>query len=67
MGDSTFAITTLDSYDTEYSADSVEWCPHELYQDVFVCGTYQLVKTGDSSEQEVSEILQYNVVFPFIA
>lgn len=28
--------------DTEYSADSVEWCPHEPNQNLFVCGTYQL-------------------------
>lgn len=32
----------LDSYDTEFSADSVEWCPHEPNQGFFVCGTYQL-------------------------
>ncbi|XP_058455272.1 diphthine methyltransferase isoform X2 [Malaya genurostris] len=35
-------ITTLHSYDTEYSADSVEWCPHRPHRNLFACGTYQL-------------------------
>ena len=34
--------TTLDTFDTIYSADSVEWCPIEGFKDLFVCGTYQL-------------------------
>lgn len=37
-----FKIHTLHTFDTEYSADSVEWCPHPDYTDCFVCGTYQL-------------------------
>lgn len=39
-------IETLQKFDTEYSADSVEWCPGENY---FVCGTYQLVEGQDES------------------
>lgn len=39
-------ITTLFKFDTEFSADSVEWCPHEPNLNVFVCGTYQLNKNG---------------------
>ncbi|XP_044253091.1 diphthine methyltransferase isoform X2 [Tribolium madens] len=35
-------ITTLHTYSTEYNADSVEWCPHEPHQTVFVCANYQL-------------------------
>ncbi|KAJ6648648.1 Diphthine methyltransferase [Pseudolycoriella hygida] len=35
-------IKTIHSLDTEYSADSVEWCPTENSQEYFVCGTYQL-------------------------
>lgn len=35
-------ITTLYKYDTQFSADSVEWCPHKPYQHFFVCGNYQL-------------------------
>lgn len=36
-------ISTLFSFDTEYSADSVEWCPHEPNQNVFVCANYHLL------------------------
>nr|XP_971820.1 PREDICTED: diphthine methyltransferase isoform X2 [Tribolium castaneum] len=35
-------ITTLHTYTTDYNADSVEWCPHEPHQSVFVCANYQL-------------------------
>lgn len=34
----------LKLHDTEYSADSVEWCPLEGYRDLFICGTYQVVQ-----------------------
>ncbi|XP_076640999.1 diphthine methyltransferase isoform X2 [Halictus rubicundus] len=34
----------LDSFDTEFSADSVEWCPSDAHKNIFVCGTYQLIK-----------------------
>jgi diphthamide biosynthesis protein 7 len=53
-------IQTLHTWDTEYSADSVEWCPIAPYQSVFVCGTYQLAQTENteancSINQERSE------------
>ena len=35
-------ITTLFTLDTEYTADSVEWCPVENYHNILLCGTYQL-------------------------
>ncbi|XP_063444635.1 diphthine methyltransferase-like [Mytilus trossulus] len=41
---------TLQVLDTEYSADSVEWCPHDGYQDILLCGTYQLDQSKDSQE-----------------
>lgn len=41
-------ISTLHTYDTGYSADSVEWCPHPPHQHLFVCGTYQLADGGES-------------------
>ncbi|OCF39592.1 WD40 repeat domain 85 [Kwoniella heveanensis CBS 569] len=34
--------------DTLYSADSIEWCPFEGYQNIFVCGTYQIVKQEEA-------------------
>uniref|UniRef100_A0A340TBA2 methylated diphthine methylhydrolase n=1 Tax=Anopheles minimus TaxID=112268 RepID=A0A340TBA2_9DIPT len=42
-------IKTLASYDTEQPADSVEWCPQEGWEDIFVCGTYQLERDQESS------------------
>ena len=33
----------LFEFDVVYSADSVEWCPVEGFQDILLCGTYQLV------------------------
>lgn len=47
---------TLESFDTKFSADSVEWCPFEDSQDIFVCGTYQLTSNegeGLSSRDDV--------------
>ncbi|XP_050538563.1 diphthine methyltransferase isoform X2 [Daktulosphaira vitifoliae] len=44
-------VTHLESHDTTYPADSVEWCPIKDYHHVLVCGTYKLdeekkIKTG---------------------
>ncbi|KAL7419730.1 Diphthine methyltransferase [Cryptotrichosporon argae] len=35
--------------DTLYSADSIEFCPHAPDQDLFVCGTYQLLPPTEPS------------------
>lgn len=35
---------SLEVFDTELSADTVEWCPVSSYHDLLVCGTYQLQK-----------------------
>ncbi|CAK1546954.1 unnamed protein product [Leptosia nina] len=40
---------TIHKWHTGFSADSVEWCPVEPYNDVLVCGTYQLDKTDNES------------------
>ncbi|KAL5277068.1 DPH7 family protein [Megaselia abdita] len=40
----------LHTIDTEYSADSIEWCPCEEYQSFFVCGTYQLEENKSTTE-----------------
>jgi len=34
---------SLHLFDTEYSADAVEWCPVVGFQDMLLCATYQLV------------------------
>lgn len=46
---STVNLKTLSTADTDYSADSVEWCPHEPYQNIFVCGTYQLLENENQN------------------
>lgn len=33
---------TLHVFDTELSADTVEWCPELARSNILVCGTYQL-------------------------
>ncbi|KAG0375814.1 Diphthine methyltransferase [Mortierella sp. AD032] len=45
-----FNPISLDSDDTIYSADSVEFCPFQSHSHLFACGTYQLAK--DESEDE---------------
>ncbi len=43
---STFGLAkSLASVDTTYSADCIEFCPFEGFEDLFICGTYQIVKT----------------------
>ncbi|KAG5840823.1 hypothetical protein ANANG_G00192770 [Anguilla anguilla] len=40
---------SLQVFDTELSADAVEWCPVPQWDNVLVCGTYQLQKTPDEA------------------
>lgn len=65
-------FTTLETFDTKYSADSVEWCPIEGFQDLFVCGTYQLTheeqqsasKTNIKSQKRLGRIFLFQVIIP---
>ncbi|KAI9204437.1 WD40-repeat-containing domain protein [Polychytrium aggregatum] len=41
--------TTLARIDTEYSADSVEFCPVSDHQRIMALGTYQVIKTEDDT------------------
>ncbi|KPJ02596.1 WD repeat-containing protein 85 [Papilio xuthus] len=43
---------TLLRWETGYSADSVEWCPVKLYNNVLVCGTYQLDKMDEGQQNK---------------
>ncbi|KMQ86078.1 wd repeat-containing protein 85 [Lasius niger] len=43
---------TLDEFDTEFPADSVEWCPAEPFRDVLVCGTYKLMEKKEGAQDE---------------
>ncbi|XP_063235547.1 diphthine methyltransferase [Bacillus rossius redtenbacheri] len=44
-------VEKLHTWDTVYSADSVEWCPIYGRQDILACGTYQI----EPSDSEVSQ------------
>ncbi|XP_051952808.1 diphthine methyltransferase isoform X2 [Xyrauchen texanus] len=43
---------TLQVFDTELSADTVEWCPIQQYCHVLACGTYQLQKSDDKTAED---------------
>ncbi|XP_011295791.2 diphthine methyltransferase isoform X6 [Musca domestica] len=45
-------IELIHNVDTEYSADSVEWCPHKNFRDIFACGTYQLEENKEGEEEK---------------
>ncbi|KAK3091025.1 hypothetical protein FSP39_016585 [Pinctada imbricata] len=49
--------TTLQVIDTEYSADSVEWCPLNGLKDILLCGTYQLQESqqNDAAEENAKQ------------
>ncbi|XP_074066659.1 patatin-like phospholipase domain-containing protein 7 isoform X6 [Macrotis lagotis] len=42
QGEDVSLVETLQVIDTEYSADTVEWCPLEGLGGLLACGTYQL-------------------------
>uniref|UniRef100_A0A452VG34 Diphthine methyltransferase n=1 Tax=Ursus maritimus TaxID=29073 RepID=A0A452VG34_URSMA len=46
----------LPAVDTEYTADSVEWCPLEGCRHLLACGTYQLQKPEDQATNTESEV-----------
>lgn len=54
-----FKIKSVHSLDTEYCSDSIEWCPHEPTQNVFVCANYQLRE--DTCPEGITTVL-YTVV-----
>ncbi|XP_071754557.2 diphthine methyltransferase [Centroberyx gerrardi] len=43
---------SLQVFDTELSADTVEWCPVPLCHNILACGTYQLQKGPDGAGEE---------------
>lgn len=48
-------FTTLHNVDTEYSADSVEWCTQdETHNKYFACGTYQLVEAEENNTAQAA-------------
>ena len=43
-------VVQLAQLDTEYNADSVEWCHFGGYEDIVSCGTYELEEGKESDE-----------------
>ncbi|KAM4577655.1 diphthine methyltransferase isoform 1-T1 [Odontesthes bonariensis] len=41
---------SLQVFDTELSADTIEWCPVASSHDILACGTYQLQKGGGEED-----------------
>lgn len=52
---------TLQVFDTELSADTVEWCPLPQWSHVLACGTYQLQKGDDKVMQNIFRL--YFMIF----
>jgi len=51
LGGFNMEAASLSQIDTEWPADSLEFCPHVEVADIFVCGTYKLEEsTEDQSE-----------------
>ncbi|CAG8543748.1 5101_t:CDS:2 [Dentiscutata heterogama] len=53
--------SSLYSLDTEYSADSVEFCPFENYSQFLACGTYQLADSEIKHSEYDQEDNENNV------
>lgn len=58
----TFEVKKLFSWDTQYSADSVEFCPVDPYQDYLAVGTYQLADQEQSFEICEQETVKSNLL-----
>lgn len=49
-------FSLLQTWTTNYCADTVEWCPVTPYLNYFICGTYQLQEnTSDVSVEQTSQ------------
>lgn len=46
----------LQTYNTTYCADSVEWCPFAPYQNYFLCGTYELQASDNTSNEKTDQV-----------
>ena len=48
------SATKLHRYDTELTADTVEWCPTTDWEEIVACGTYQLDSSTDTRHGSLS-------------
>ncbi len=54
-------MSALHTFDTEYSADCVEFCPNEGFQDVFVVGTYQVLAGKETETNRTGRFYLFKV------
>ncbi|ORX36502.1 WD40-repeat-containing domain protein [Kockovaella imperatae] len=53
--DTVVQARSLVRIDTEFSADCIEWCTSAGYEDIFICGTYQVLEQGDDRQTRASQ------------
>ncbi|KAL0979075.1 hypothetical protein UPYG_G00180200 [Umbra pygmaea] len=56
---------SLQVFDTELSADTVEWCPITEWHNILACGTYQLQKGPDAVSEEAATRIGRLYLFQF--
>ena len=56
-------IETVFTWDTKLSADTVEWCPSEGYEQYFALGTYQVEK--DEQKESFTDEQRYGKLHLF--
>ncbi|XP_045476602.1 diphthine methyltransferase [Harmonia axyridis] len=56
------SFKTVYKWKTDFNADSVEWCPCENFQNIFVCGNYQLLSKPEGSDKKrIGRILLFSI------
>lgn len=56
---------SLQVFDTELSADTVEWCPIPQWHNILACGTYQLQKGPDAGPEDAATRIGRLYLFKF--
>ncbi|CAB1320123.1 unnamed protein product [Coregonus sp. 'balchen'] len=56
---------SLQVFDTELSADTVEWCPISQWHNILACGTYQLQKGPDAGAEDAATRIGRLYLFKF--
>ena len=56
-------IETVFTWDTKLSADTIEWCPNEGYEQYFALGTYQVEK--DEQKESFTDEQRYGKLHLF--
>ena len=54
-------VRSIAAVDTVYSADCTEFCPFEGYEDILVCGTYQVIEPLSEPSEKNDEFDEGNV------